>query len=246
VYIYLHGFTGSGHDANLLKDSDNTPRQWATMDWLGHGESSAPACGEFYRLHWQLHALRSHILKLKPGNPVVLVGYSMGGRLALHFALHYPELISKLVLISASPGIKEAEARTKRWRQDYQRSRQILELGINHFCTEWQKLPILQSQQNIPNPYRDALRECRFAQSPVGLANTILHLSPGVLPSLWDSLHRISVSTVLITGSLDLKFTEIAEKMAEQMPQVRHSEVRDTGHTPHLENTGQFLNLLNE
>lgn len=246
VFLYLHGFSGSGRDADLLKSKDSTPRKWAHFDWLGHGGSSAPLCGEYYRLNWQLNALRKSILTLPANNPIVFVGYSMGGRLALHFAQRYPELVSSLILVSASPGISERLDRIARWQQDYQRSQKILEQGVHPFCTEWQALPILQSQQNIPNPYRDALRNRRFLQSPIGLANSILHLSPGVLRSLWDQLHQITVPTILVTGSMDNKFKEIAKKMATKLPTVRHTEISDSGHTAHLEKPEQFLELLDD
>lgn len=246
VYIYLHGFTGSGSDADLIIARDNGTRQWASIDWLGHGKSSAPMCGEYYRLNWQLNALRSHIQSIEPRRPIVLIGYSMGGRLALQFALHFPKLISRMVLISASPGIEDSKVRTARWQLDYIRSRQILDQGLSHFCHEWQKLPILKTQQNIPNPYRDELRQRRFEQTPIGLANAIIHLSPGVLPSLWHRLQQIRTPTLLITGSLDQKFTEIAVKMAAKMPQARHAEFHNTGHTPHLEDPARFLELLDK
>jgi len=178
------------------------------------------------------------------GEPFGVVGYSMGGRLALHHALAHPERVERLVLESASPGIEGEEARARRRASDEALADRIVDQGIEAFVEYWASLPLFASQRRLDDGVRAAHRARRLANAPESLAAALRGLGTGALPSLWSSLADLRTPTLLIAGSLDPKFVGIAERMAERLPNARVAIVPDAGHTVHLERPDRWLHLV--
>lgn len=241
--IYLHGFTGDHQDLHLLAHHNPSVTQWHALEWLGHGASDAPSCGDCYRLEWQMAALELLIARIG-SQQTVLIGYSMGARLALHYACRHPRQQLKLMQIGGSPGINDPQQRDERAKLDLERSRRILSGDWKAFAKEWSEQPLLRSQHNIAAPFGHQLAERRVSQDPVGMALSIAHLSPGILPSLWPKLDGIHHPPVLVAGAADPRYADIARRMARQMPQAVVEIIPNAGHTAHLENPSVFLNVL--
>lgn len=161
------------------------------------------------------------------GQPA-LIGYSMGGRAALHVALTSPP--SALVLISASPGLRHADERAQRRASDERLAKRVLQLGAARFAEEWMRLPMFAG---IPPDLR--FLEERAANSPMGLAQSLRRSGTGAQDSLWERLGEIATPTLVLSGSLDQKFTDIAGEMAALIPSAQHVIIDGAGHSPHLE-----------
>ena len=102
-----------------------------------------------------------------PDGAAHLLGYSMGGRLALYFALAYPERTRTLTLVSASPGIASLTERAERRRRDNALADRIEQDGIAAFVDYWQSLPMWKSQRrNLSLEQRQHLREQRLHNLP--------------------------------------------------------------------------------
>lgn len=232
--VLLHGFTGSSVNWQPLLPTLSTDQPIITVDLLGHGQTDAPTDATRYGMAASARDLVDLLAQIAPG-PFNLLGYSMGGRLALYFAVSYPHLVNKLILESASPGLADAADRTTRVRSDEALADRIEREGIPAFVDYWEQIPLFASQQSLPVEIRQRLRDQRLQNRPRGLANSLRGMGTGVQPPLWDQLATLTIPTLLITGEYDTKFHTIAEQMMAQLPNARHKTITGAGHTIHLE-----------
>jgi 2-succinyl-6-hydroxy-2,4-cyclohexadiene-1-carboxylate synthase len=180
-------------------------------------------------------AVAAEIWRYAPHEPLDLVGYSMGGRLALGFALTYPERVRRLVLESASPGLETDEERTARRAADEELAKQLEGEGVEAFVDRWEAQPLFASQSALPAEVRTAHRARRLRNDPRSLAAALRGLGTGVLPSYWRALEACEVPTLLLTGEVDMKFVDIAGRMQDRMRNARLVVVPGAGHAVHLE-----------
>ena len=99
----------------------------------------------------------------------------------------------------------------------------------------WELLPLFAGLRELPAPEQEALRARRVSHSAEGLAAALRTLGTGVQPDYWPALPLLRCPTLLITGALDTKFTQLARRMAAELPLVWRCALEGCGHTPHLE-----------
>jgi len=162
----------------------------------------------------------------------VLVGYSMGGRIALHVAFAMQERVERLVLVGASPGIADAGEREARLRADLSLADEIEASTIEEFATRWAQTPVLARQ---PASMRAQVEEDRLRNTPAGLARALRGLGTGALPSLWDRLGELTMPVALVVGERDRKFQAVAIQMAGAIERSEVVVVAGAGHAVHLE-----------
>lgn len=237
--LLLHGFTGSGRNWGPVLPQLRKHFWILTVDLLGHGRSAAPSDPNRYTMP---HAAADLIALLDKWQleRTALLGYSMGGRLALYLACRNPERFSRLVLESSSPGLAAAAERAARRQSDAALADWIEANGIDAFATRWEALPLWDSQQQLSEEIRQQLREQRRQNNPTGLANSLRGMGTGVQPSLWPRLATLNLPTLLIAGALDHKFVAINQQMEDQLPNGRLQIIPQAGHTTHLEQPRQF------
>ncbi|MEL7436723.1 MAG: alpha/beta fold hydrolase [Chloroflexota bacterium] len=176
TFLALHGFTGRGGDwADVTQRLGNSVR-FVAPDLPGHGNTDAPTNPQ----HYSMPYIASHILQMVD-TPCHLLGYSMGGRLALYLATQYPEKFTSLILESASPGLDSADARRDRKTSDDTLAEKIISKGVLWFADYWQDLSLWDSQTIAQKAY---LHERRMLNDSVGLANSLRGMGTGVMPSL--------------------------------------------------------------
>ncbi|HYX49305.1 MAG TPA: 2-succinyl-6-hydroxy-2,4-cyclohexadiene-1-carboxylate synthase [Ktedonobacteraceae bacterium] len=244
--ILLHGFTGSaagwGHDLDTLA---NYGLRIIALDLPGHGQSDAPKDPERYSIeHHQndiLSALRA--LDVHEGQAIML-GYSMGGRIALYTA--FSGFFRALILESASPGIEDPVEREKRRRSDEALAESIEREGVPAFVKHWERLPLFASQHVLPLQIKEALHAQRLQNNATGLAQSLRGVGTGFQPSLFAQLPMLHIPVLLIAGELDAKFTAIARHMAQALPQSQLHIIAAAGHTVHLEQPELFISLVGD
>ncbi len=238
--VLLHGFTGSAANWRDVAPALAQTHRVLAVNLLGHGETDAPAAHARYAM---AHTARDlvDLLTVTVGQPVHLLGYSMGGRLALYTALHFGEAMASLILESASPGLRTQVERAERRDRDEALAERIEREGVAAFVDFWERISLFATQEKLPPAARAHLREQRLRSSALGLANSLRGMGTGAQPSLWDDLAAWSKPTLLITGEQDGKFCEIAGEMAESLPHAAWVSIAEAGHTVHLEQPRQFV-----
>jgi 2-succinyl-6-hydroxy-2,4-cyclohexadiene-1-carboxylate synthase len=241
--LLLHGFTGAA--ATWAPHVAAWASQFHTIavDLLGHGASDAPPDPARYSMEHTVGDLAALLDALNVPRAFTL-GYSMGGRVALHFAAAYPARVAGLVLESASPGLPSATERAARVAADEELAAFIEREGVPAFVARWEALPLWASQARLPEATRAAQRAGRLRNRAPGLAGSLRGLGTGAQAPLHSRLHEITAPTLLIAGALDPKFAAIAGDMAARLPDARAAIVPDAGHAVHLERPTEFDGLV--
>ncbi|MER2116248.1 MAG: 2-succinyl-6-hydroxy-2,4-cyclohexadiene-1-carboxylate synthase, partial [Solibacillus isronensis] len=173
-------------------------------------------------------------------------GYSMGGRVALSYAVRYPSGIEHLILESASPGLMDEEQRTIRKQADDTLAEKILANGIESFVNKWENIPLFASQKSLPAEVQQEIRSERIQQREIGLANSLRGMGTGVMPELWSKLNTLTMPVTLVTGKLDEKFIQLNNEMQERIEKANHLIIPAVGHAIHVENPTKFATIVKE
>jgi len=222
--VLLHGFTQTRQSWRRTIAALGGRYRALAPDLPGHGQAaerrpaSFPACAAYVR------ALA--------GDRFTLVGYSMGGRIALYTALTLPRHVERLVLVGASPGIADAAERAERRRADDALADRIEAIGLEAFATEWGSQELFAGQ---PERVAAAAHADRLRNTPHGLAAALRGLGTGVMPPLWDRLGELAVPVTLVVGERDAKFRAIAGRMSGAIGDCHVVVVDGAGHAVQLE-----------
>jgi 2-succinyl-6-hydroxy-2,4-cyclohexadiene-1-carboxylate synthase len=231
--VLLHGFTHTGASWNRVRVGLGEGYASAATDIRGHGSASGIEPVD-------LDGVRADLAALPPDR-YGLVGYSMGGRLALHVALAMPERIERLVLIGASPGIASAQERDARRRADEALAARLERMSLEEFALQWANTPVLAG---LSEDVRADVHADRLRNTTSGLARALRGLGTGALPSLWDRLAEVRPPVTLVVGARDTKFRRLAGQMQAQLPQARVAVVDGMGHAVHLEAPAQVARIV--
>lgn len=243
--VLLHGFTGAASTWKPFCPIWGKHSMLLMVDLIGHGLTDSPEMADRYGIEKVANDLKS-LLDEMGIEKTDLLGYSLGGRVAITFASLYPDRVRKLILESTTPGMKTESEKKARIQQDHQLAAKIEQDGLESFITYWESIPLFQTQLNLPVQVREQIRSQRLQNDPVGLANSLRGMGTGAQPSWWDKLASFDFETLLITGSLDVKFCKIAEEMASKLPIARHLSIKNCGHAIHVEEPEKFGTIVSE
>jgi 2-succinyl-6-hydroxy-2,4-cyclohexadiene-1-carboxylate synthase len=237
--ILLHGFTGSGSQWAPQIEAYAEHFRTVAVDLLGHGRSDAPHDAARYRMERCVADLAA-VLDAIDISRACWLGYSMGARVALTFALSYPQRVEALVLEGGSPGIEDPVSRRERIAQDEALADRIEREGVEAFVDMWMRQPLFASQSRLDPAALAAARAERCANSTAGLANTLRGLGTGAQEPLWAGLPMLTAPTLLVVGEEDAKFRAIAAAMMPRIPGAAMTIIPEAGHAAHLENPPAF------
>lgn len=222
--VCVHGFLGDDRSMDRVRAlADGAFAHGQSLLIPGHAGAPWAPDGDFDAT---VAALNERVL----GDRNVIVGYSMGARLALSMVLAAPQRYVGAVLVGVDPGIDEDAARDARLAWERSMSEKIALEGLDRFAEHWESLPVFASQRALPEEVRAELRARRSQHSPAAMAWAMRALGTGAMPSRWSALGAVSVPVVLLTGALDEKFTAIARQMAQRNARFAHRVVDGKGH----------------
>lgn len=218
--VLLHGFTQNRRCWPILAEDLAADHEVVLVDLPGHGEAppvGAPVAETAERLASEI-------------GPAVWVGYSMGGRHALHVAIDHADAALGLVTIGATAGIDDEVARRQRQADDDDRAIDVMLNGVEDFVGRWVKLPLFEG---IPSG-RLCVEE-RLDNTVEGLASSLSLAGTGSQASLWDRLGEGSAPLVAMAGATDEKFAGLAERLVSGWGGPSRLEiVPDCTHAVHL------------
>lgn len=243
--LFLHGFTGSSEDWKPLAANIDQSFSSLGIDIIGHGKSDSPANPEVYTLDAIANQVKN-IVEITTKGKVIPVGYSMGGRAAINFTAKCPEMIEALILESTTPWIKDEKLREERIKQDEEIAAYIESHTMDEFADFWMNKYIFNTQRRFSEEKRKQIKNAKTKNNPTGLANSLRSFGTGVMPPMLDQLKSIKCKTLLITGGLDTKFTDINSEIVKQFPNAEHKIIKNAGHNIHLEEPKRFAKVVNE
>ncbi|MGA9276494.1 alpha/beta fold hydrolase [Ilumatobacter sp.] len=218
--VLAHGFTQTArswvHMQQLLApDLDSV-----AVDLPGHGIAADLAT--------DLWGAADHLVQ--HGGTGAYVGYSMGGRIALHAALAHADDVHRLVLIGATAGIDDAYERAVRRANDERLADRIEDIGVDPFLDEWLANPLFARLDE-----RSAQRDDRRRNTPTGLASSLRTCGTGTQGPLWGRLSQVRCPTLVLVGEFDPKFTALGERLVDGIDDSRMIVITGSGHSVHLE-----------
>jgi 2-succinyl-6-hydroxy-2,4-cyclohexadiene-1-carboxylate synthase len=243
--MLLHGFTGCAGSWAHVQPALAARFKLIMPDLTGHGRTDSPPDPARYRMEHCVEDLIA-ILDALDVERTHLLGYSMGGRVALAAAIEHPARVASLILESASPGLATAAERQARVAGDNALADFIEREGIEAFVARWERIPLFSTQERLPQAVRARVRNQRLVNNRTGLANSLRGIGTGVQTALWDRLGELRMPCLIMAGELDAKFVGVAARMAAAIPGARLATVADAGHTIHLEQPGEFERLVIE
>ncbi|MEZ2239898.1 2-succinyl-6-hydroxy-2,4-cyclohexadiene-1-carboxylate synthase [Microcoleus sp.] len=243
IILLLHGFTGDLQDFTPIIALLSPSYYCLAVDLPGHGKTSIRGEETCYNMSNTALAL-IHLLDDLQIHKCLLLGYSMGGRLALYMTLHFPDRFEKVVLESASPGLKTQKERSHRLESDLQIAQKLENSNLQEFLYYWYDRPLFQSLKKSPNFER--LIETRLANNPIELAKSLRNMGTGNQPSLWEKLAQNQIPLLLLAGEYDDKFQRINAEIASLCPAAHNKIVSKAGHNIHFENIDEFVGAVRQ
>ena len=241
LILFLHGFLGEGSEFNEVISLCSEQFSFLTVDLPGHGKTKVAGEEECYSMPNTAQALIKLLEQLSV-KKCFLVGYSMGGRLALYLTLHFPDYFSKVVLESASPGLKTRNERLKRLQNDLKLAREIETSDMTSFLLKWYDQPLFTSIKK--HSEFEQMMARRLQNHPLELAKSLRHMSLGLQASFWEQLKQNEKPLLLIVGEYDEKFININTEIAIICNFAKLEIISDCGHNIHLENVKAFVKVV--
>jgi 2-succinyl-6-hydroxy-2,4-cyclohexadiene-1-carboxylate synthase len=234
--LLLHGFLGSVESLGALARELTLRGACAVrVELLGHGESDAPRDQAAYRLEQQ--ALTLHQVWAQQGQvPWHVVGYSMGGRLALTYAVAYPQEVRSLTLVGASPGVEDPEERKQRFQKDLAWARLLREEGLDAMVERWQAQPLFATQKALPPGVQEEQHRWRTShRHPWGLEASLVAAGQGAMEPLWAALGDLCLPLLYVAGEEDARYREVGKRVALRVVGARWETIPGCGHNVTLE-----------
>lgn len=238
MLVALHGFTELDIAwREVLGDRDDL---WCPL-LPGHGWKPVPEQADVGSCAADLAA---EISARSDGQAVDLLGYSLGGRVALRLALDYPQLIKRLIVISAHAGTDDPDERAARVKRDQGLADVLREDGIGTFVAWWEQQPVLRMVKSSSEQMTKVLRSRRLNQDPEGLADSLLAYGQGAQDPLWGRLGELAMPTMLMVGEHDAGFRKEMQRMTGQINDCTLAVVPGVGHAAHREAPAQVRRMV--
>uniref|UniRef100_A0A0E0CMH8 Mandelate racemase/muconate lactonizing enzyme C-terminal domain-containing protein n=1 Tax=Oryza meridionalis TaxID=40149 RepID=A0A0E0CMH8_9ORYZ len=249
VILFLHGFLGTSEDWVPMMKALSPSARVIAVDLPGHGESEILQhdVENSNQISFSVQSVADLLLKLIRNitdGEVVVVGYSMGARIALHMALNQNHKISGAVIISGSPGLRDEAGKRRRSAIDRSRAHFLSSCGLENFLETWYSAKMWASLRE--HPKFDSLVRTRMKHNNIkALSKVLADSSIGTQKSLWEDLKHLKSPLLIVAGEKDPKFKEISQQMCREIRKHKDREsdglcemiiIPDSGHAVHVEN----------
>lgn len=240
--ILLHGFSQSSETWDPVFQELTKHRSVLAPDFIGHGRSEKPADARLY----EMEVIRDWLTALTHwigADRVDLLGYSMGGRIALSYAIDTPHKVASLILESTGLGPSTTQQHLAMVKRDKDMIEKLVTKSLEEFMDAWENLPVFESQKQLPFEVRKSLRMARMKNDARALALMVQGTGQHIMPAYSRDIRLLPMPILYIAGNLDRRYMKIAEKL-------QHNEgisciLLDAGHNTHLEASQAFVRRVN-
>ena len=189
------------------------------------------------------HSFEGRLREISGSGADVLVGYSLGGRLALRAALRTPETYRGVVLVGATAGLEEGPMRVQRAEADEKLASWMEAMPIEDIVALWERQPLFADQSEL---LVEEQRPGRLSHDPRSLALLLRTAGQGTLDPVWDELHTFELPLLAIAGARDDGYSAAAKRIASVAPNARAAIVEEAGHAPQLQRPAAVASLITE
>ncbi len=228
--MLIHGFTQSARSWGTIAATLAQHHTVVALDAPGHGQSA----------HVEADLPSGADLMARVGGEAAWIGYSMGGRYALHVALRHPDMVHRLVLVSATGGIDDPQDRAARRQSDEALATKVEKEGVASFVAWWLERPLFASL-----PPEAAAVDSRLGGTAAGLAASLRLAGTGTQQPLWSRLSQLEMPVLVVAGSEDDAYLGHARRLAAGIGgNATLAVVTGAGHACHLERPDEFLKII--
>jgi 2-succinyl-6-hydroxy-2,4-cyclohexadiene-1-carboxylate synthase len=189
------------------------------------------------------HSFEGRLGEISSAGASVLVGYSLGGRLALRAALRSPDSLTALVLVGSTAGIEEGPLRAARAEADEKLASWMEAMPVEDIVSLWERQPLFADQSDA---LVEAQRPGRLTHDPRALALLLRTAGQGVLDPVWHELRSLELPILAIAGARDDGYARAAKRIASTAPNARAAIVEGAGHAPQLQRPDEVARLITE
>lgn len=233
--IFLHGLLGT--TADWQKVIENLPHfRCISLDLPFHGKAKNVEVSDFNETSEYLSKQIQSAVKNKP---YFLVGYSLGGRLAMHYALQAKiekGNLQAIILEGANLGLKTEEEKQTRWKNDTHWAMRFINESPETVLANWYQQPVFS---HLTVHERTKLIEKRQANCGTNIGKMLLATSLAKQPDFSEKVRSSSLPFFYFCGEKDLKFQALARSKQLNLTTIPHA-----GHNAHLENPLFFAKKL--
>lgn len=254
--VLLHGFMQSGDGWWVVAPHLAQDHCVYAFDLIGHGASDKPAQRDSYSLAREADAVAAFLAEVvepaaaasMPASGIRhrahLLGYSMGGRVALEVALQHGDLLYSLVLESASIGPVDEGEREQSAQRDAAWAQRLRAESIEEFVSYWETLPLFATQQRLSESLGRAVRAERLANEAEIMANVIEGMGQHTMRLRSETMAMLECTwtpVFYLCGTRDEKYRLLAE---EFLKEGFEAKAIMAGHNTHLEAPEYFLDAV--
>lgn len=226
---FVHGFTQTRSSWHIVIAQLAKHFRCVALDAPHHGEARS--------VNVDFDAASDLVADSSSGS--VLIGYSMGGRLALGAAVRRTAPLRGLVLVSTTAGIVDETERAERAHADEALARRIESIGTAAFLEEWTSQPMFRG-----TIIDEEDRRGRLTNSPASLAQSLRTCGAAAQSSLWDRLSDLQLPTLIIVGERDAKFVGLGHRLRDSIGGSELIVLDDAGHAAHLDQPSRFTEVV--
>lgn len=214
--------------------------QVVRYDMRGYGKSE-PAEGEFSHLEdlaAVLNALGLH-------EPVVIMGCSMGGGLAMDFALTHPSRVRALIMVGSGPSGLELDVQAPVKFADVEKA---FEAGDLDLVAELETQIWFDGMGRTPEQVNQAMRKLAYEMDRQALAHEVKQLGkrlPNTQAPAFDRLSDLKSPVLVIVGAHDTPYIlAAADYMIEKIPSAQKVTIEDAAHLANMDQPKEFQTLV--
>ena len=230
--VWLHGLLGSADDwLSIVKQFDDYPS--LCVDLPGHGSSQWVDCQSF--CHFD--NLLNELLEKNNIEQYYLIGYSLGARLAMHFACtHRHNGLKGLIIEGGNVGLQDDPARVARRQNDHLWAERFRHEPMKNVLNDWYHQPVFA---DLTASQREQLVALRCLNNPQKIANMLENTSLAKQPFLAEKLHNLTVPYCYFCGDRDQKFRSVSQQYVLPLTLIENA-----GHNAHRENPKGYTSAL--
>lgn len=234
--LFLHGLMGTPDSWQPIAERLSYPGRLAAEHLPGHG----PEPRHHATFDSACEALATRVQSERPH----VVGYSLGGRLALSLACRFPHCVRSVFAVGAHPGIDDSKERLERQNWETSLSDTLVSEGLQRLVEDWERLPMWGTQSRLSKAVLARQKDGRLSHNARSIAWAIQTLGTGSMPALWPDLETLQIPVTVVAGTEDQKLSQLNRRVLASSARVTLEQVQGVGHNVGLEAPDELSRLI--